>query len=381
MPPDVRQVISAMGNAVLLSPADVGVIRRYVHAKYAALPGRERAEIVATAVRQTVNRRLPDLPADVKERIAGRLVRQCLVSERRAIEPEDVLDACASVALPDPAMEALILDPVLRWMQERAPGQWSGERLAARLFGQQLLQDGARETSFAVDLLPAGRELEETAELAGAALDKRRRISAAAIPKLAWAAAVVVLVGSIAATAYLSGKEEAILLEPASAPLPAIEFPVLQAPSTDIGMPDAMRYREIDTTAVKAYLNGRDSLLADEPYFSAIVDSARQHDVSPLLLFAITGQEQGFVPKSAKHAKQIANNPFNVFHSWEEFNTDIGHSADIAARTVSRQASKRPEGFDPFEWLNETYAEDPNWANGVKLIFDKLMSLQDLPYR
>lgn len=364
-----------MEHASLLSPADVRVIRRYVHAKYAALPGGKRAEIVATAVRQTVNRRLPELPSDVKERIAGRLIRQCLVSERRAIEPEDVLDACASVALPDPAMEALILDPVLRWMQERVPGQWSEERLAARLFGQRMRQDGDCLDSLFSDRRPAGREPGDADSLSAAAIAAQRRFSAAAVPKLAWAAAVCVLAGGIAAAAMLSEEESAPPQSMTASPV-TVESSFMQTPSPDVGMPESLRYREIDAAAVKAYLNGRDSLLADEPYFSAIVNGAQEHDVNPLLLFAITGQEQGFVPKSAKHAKRIANNPFNVFHSWEEFNSDIGHSADIAARTVSRQASKRPEGFDPFEWLNETYAEDPNWANGVRLLFDKLTSLQ-----
>lgn len=365
-----------MENAALLTPADVRVIRRYVHAKYASLPGGKRADIVATAVRQTVNRRLPELPADVKDRIADRLIRQCLVGERRAIEPKDVLDACASVALPDPAMEALIVDPVLRWMQERAPGQWSGERLAARLYGRQKPQGAGEDGSFAAELAAAGEVTGEAGHYADAARDGRRPFSAAAVPKLAWAAAVALLVGGLTAAAWL-GEEDAAKPLPPPDPVATVEVRELQAPSPDVGMPEWLRYQEFDAAAVIAYLQGRDSLLADEPYFSAIVDSARQHDVHPLLLFAITGQEQGFVPKTAKQAKRIANNPFNVFHSWEEFNTNIGQSADIAARTVSRQGSKRPEGFEPFEWLNETYAEDPNWANGVRLIFAKLTSLAE----
>jgi hypothetical protein len=149
---------------------------------------------------------------------------------------------------------------------------------------------------------------------------------------------------------------------------------ILDAPA-DTGVPPIFRYREIQADAVKEYLKSRDSLLADEPYFTAIISQAEAFDLNPLLLFAIAGQEQGFVPRSSKHASKIANNPFNVYHSWQHFNTDISHSAEIAARTIVRRSALLPEGYDPFVWLNMTYAEDPNWARGVRQLFEKLSSL------
>ncbi|MBC8079244.1 MAG: glucosaminidase domain-containing protein, partial [Gorillibacterium sp.] len=156
---------------------------------------------------------------------------------------------------------------------------------------------------------------------------------------------------------------------PLSSPL------LLPMPVIDQGMPAELQYHDIDTIAVKTYLHRRNSLLADEPYFSAIVESARKHDVHPLLLFAITGQEQGFVPKSHEKAKRIVNNPFNVFHSWEEYNTNIRDSADIAAKLLVKLGKNRPQGKEPFEWFNQTYAEDQSWSNGVRQLFQQLNNL------
>ncbi|WP_276351370.1 hypothetical protein [Cohnella caldifontis] len=349
-----------MENAALLSPADVHVIRRYVHTKYAPLPEAKRADIVADAIRRTVQRRMPELPAEFKDRITDELIRKCLVLQRREIKPEDVLDVCAEIELPDPASEAMILDPVLRWMNEKAPGAWNPEGVAARLFPRRNAPDAygtaASSVNANLEALPGG-----SAER----LPIRVRI-----PKLAWLLASAMLAGGILAGVWLGqpAREEAAL------PAPSADARI-ESPIPDVGMPLFLRYRDIDAEAVKAYLDTRDSLLAEEPYFGAIVENARVFDVHPLLLFAITGQEQGFVPKSNKNAKKIANNPFNVFHSWEEFNTDIRHSAEIAARTVSNRGSARPEGEEPFAWLNGTYAEDPNWADGVRKIFEKLSSL------
>ena len=57
------------------------------------------------------------------------------------------------------------------------------------------------------------------------------------------------------------------------------------------------------------YLRTKSSLLAEEPYLSAIIKAAKEHDIHPLLLFAITGQEQAFVPKTAKNAAKNRQQP------------------------------------------------------------------------
>lgn len=137
-------------------------------------------------------------------------------------------------------------------------------------------------------------------------------------------------------------------------------------------LPSYLQYTDINEDKLRKFLKKRNSLLADDPYFSAIVEAAGEFNVHPLLLFAITGQEQGFVPRDHEKAKKIANNPFNVYHSWKEFNTNIQESSEIAARTVVNLSKGRSEDADPFQWINRKYAEDPKWWKGVKQIFEKL---------
>ncbi|WP_434297889.1 hypothetical protein [Clostridium sporogenes] len=137
-------------------------------------------------------------------------------------------------------------------------------------------------------------------------------------------------------------------------------------------LPQYVKYKTLNNKKLKEYLYTKNSLLADEPYFSSIILSAEEFDINPLILFAITGQEQGFVPKNNKSAKKIANNPFNVFHSWEEYNSDIKDSSRIAGRTVFNLLNTMPKGQDPFKWVNNTYAEDVTWWKGVKSLFNEL---------
>lgn len=137
-------------------------------------------------------------------------------------------------------------------------------------------------------------------------------------------------------------------------------------------IPKDITFTSVNETKLKNYLSIRKSMLAKEPYFSSIINSAKEFDINPLLLFAITGQEQNFVPENSKYAKKIANNPFNVFHSWEEYNTNIKDTSKIAAKTVFNLLKDMPKGENPFKWINKKYAEDKNWYKGVQSIYKEL---------
>lgn len=137
-------------------------------------------------------------------------------------------------------------------------------------------------------------------------------------------------------------------------------------------IPDSLRYKALDREKLREYLMYRNSLLADEPYFTDIIKTAEEFGINPNVLFAITGQEQGFVPKHHEYAYDIANNPFNVFGSWTRYNTNIKDSSEIAARTVCNLLIDKPEDLNPFKWINRKYAEDENWWKGVNELYNKL---------
>lgn len=137
-------------------------------------------------------------------------------------------------------------------------------------------------------------------------------------------------------------------------------------------LPQYMRYKTVNEEKLKNFLDKRKSLLASEPYFSTMISAAKEFNLNPIVLFSITGQEQAFVPKDKENASKIANNPFNVYHSWKEYNTNIKDSSRIASRTVINLAENMPENEDPFLWIGKKYAEDKYWGNGVKSIFKEL---------
>lgn len=137
-------------------------------------------------------------------------------------------------------------------------------------------------------------------------------------------------------------------------------------------LPADLKYVEINIDIIKKWLNQKNSIFADGFYCEYVIKAAKEFDINPLLLFAITGQEQSFVPRTSKNAVRIANNPFNVYHSWYEYNTDIYDSSRIACRTIINLSQGRPETVQPILWINRKYAKDKNWWIGVSCFFETL---------
>lgn len=135
---------------------------------------------------------------------------------------------------------------------------------------------------------------------------------------------------------------------------------------------EELKFKVIDEEALKEWFIGRKVLIGERQYFDVIIEVAEEYGVNPLLLFAIAGQEQGFVPIENTKADKIINNPYNVFVSWEEYNTNIDETTRIAARTILTLSEDRPEEADPIEWINRKYAEDENWHVGVSMILKQL---------
>ncbi|WP_067928379.1 murein hydrolase activator EnvC family protein [Alicyclobacillus shizuokensis] len=150
----------------------------------------------------------------------------------------------------------------------------------------------------------------------------------------------------------------------------------------DVGehvVPKNLRYQNLPIDKLYAYVRQQGSTFTRSD-IATICAAARRYDVNPALLIAITGQEQAFVPPGPD-ADLIRNNPFNVFYSWQVYNTTLTDAANIAADTVRHKLSvPPPKGEDAILWINDPrnpwgiYATDPHWAFGVKRFFNDIMA-------
>jgi len=135
-------------------------------------------------------------------------------------------------------------------------------------------------------------------------------------------------------------------------------------------------YEPFNYFSVRNYIfKTRNGAIGSPDQFNQIIQKAYTNDIDPLLLLAIIGQEQAFVPIGSTNHEKIINNPYNVFHSWTEFNTNLEDSTQIAINTIENRLKNKPLSASPFKWLNETYADDQNWHRGVRSFYIYLVSI------
>ncbi len=148
--------------------------------------------------------------------------------------------------------------------------------------------------------------------------------------------------------------------------------------------PAAVRYQHIkNPQSVVAWLVARDSTEAGAQYLDMLDQAGKKYNLNPLLLLAITGQEQSFVPQFLDDWPQVIKNPFNVYYSWQDYAPGFLPAAMIAAETVNHLSSGCPSGMNPIEWIdspanpNDRYAGDTDWWEGVSVFFSILLGVGD----
>jgi hypothetical protein len=140
----------------------------------------------------------------------------------------------------------------------------------------------------------------------------------------------------------------------------------------------ALRYQPVPLSRVEAFYRSRGSRLATPAAAAAIEIAAWRHDLDPVVLVAITGQEQGFVPQSSD--PRVARNPFNVYGCWCRTDIPLLTSANVAAATVATRLQCLPRaGSDLVVWINSRanpcvrregpYAADAHWGPGVSRLY------------
>lgn len=141
----------------------------------------------------------------------------------------------------------------------------------------------------------------------------------------------------------------------------------------------AVRYQPIkNPQSVVTWLAARDSAEAGTQYLNMLDQAGKKYNLNPLLLLAITGQEQSFVPQFLDDWPQVIKNPFNVYYSWQDYAPGFLPAAMIAAETVNHLSSGCPPGMNPIEWVDspanpdDRYAGDTDWWKGVSVFFSIL---------
>ncbi|OPY56304.1 MAG: hypothetical protein A4E55_02131 [Pelotomaculum sp. PtaU1.Bin035] len=404
----MQAVLEVLKTKPIMGSKDIFILRDYIGKKYPDSNINERANILANAVHRIIDGHLQEFNDKYRFQIRESLLRKAVSKNHYAINNDDIFKTCIAIH----NHEEDYTEALTGWVNRQQEISVSRETLTDfinkvhHFAGNKLEHDWSiileclKNSEFepeTVHLLPKLDISKTVSRLWERVAGVCRHASGAGVIKIAYPVMAVILIIS---TGILF---QPLLNLPASFPKMIVSKLMIEksgimksAKRTEIlkadlqygtAIPNGKAYRpttqsevlledllykEVDASRLKQSLINRSSTLAEEPYLSVIVQAAKEFNVNPIFLFAIAGQEQSFVPRQDRDAVIIANNPFNVYHSWTEYNTNIQDSARIASVTLSNLLRTKPETVDPLTWINQHYSEDNKWQIGVSRLFRDL---------
>ncbi|AKN30464.1 hypothetical protein Ccar_06350 [Clostridium carboxidivorans P7] len=357
---------------------DIQTFKNYIDKKYAKNQTKERASMLSNTIHHILYTKLEGIPDEYKSSIKVNILKNTFAKNKTSITMYDVFNCC----LMENELKTNCTSLLTNWLNLNIDNPITDEDLKSYLGLKEEVKDKLKVKN-TDDSKPMVNVPDNTITVENnTSTYKFSNTSLKYLKKLKFNSRVIITFSGIiflimfypiSKVAYSMSSKSNFKFY--SFKEKSISQGLLQNTSSKFSnahLPDYMKYKDIDEVKLKKFLTLHKSLLVKEPYFSTIMSVAKEFNLNPLVLFAITGQEQSFVPEDTKFASKIANNPFNVFHSWQEYNTDIKDTSKIAARTVINLSKDMPKDSDPFLWVGKSYAEDKNWGKGVEAIFKDL---------
>ena len=404
----MTQLLNTLKSYIILSLNDLTHIKDTIARRYGHMTSTERAEILSMAIHNHLNKHLDGIDDAHKETLKLTILSQTFAKHRYSITRLNIFDAILDLELDD----AIKTDLAESWLSESAQlsvPRWTVEdyvalkRIQLETVAHPINTDEHVPYNFQKIAEDSVQDIDQPVYFDDSEKyeKKESRYSVGIF-------AIVLLVLIFATptyfflkSAYKSNPVQNITL---TSEIGSIEHYglsllggihliaridgyksgervnlTLEKKRFDFGLmrkTDAFRFESFDYYAVKHYiLNTRNGLIGTSEQFNQIIHEAYLNDIDPLLLFAIIGQEQAFVQDNSNYSAKILNNPYNVYHSWMEYNTTLRDSTQIAINTIKNRLNKAPFSASAFKWLNMTYAEDTNWHTGVRLIYTHLVSI------
>ncbi|MCH3963049.1 MAG: hypothetical protein LKE46_02140 [Clostridium sp.] len=361
--------IDELKDKKILNKNDILILKKYIDEKYPDYTASGKAAILSNTIHHILDDKLGEFNISERNKIKFYTLKDTIFNNRDSIFMYDIFNSCISAG----NLNQNFIDELMHWLNSNVKNEVQKNSLKQYIKNRKgnkehfSVTDSISKVDYNMNrIIPVSEVTSKSKNI--------RHYTTARWKKAATAA--VIVFSMILYTVYVNGQ-----VLPKSSPADDLTFPMyyiekLYTYSNDkypnANLPYYIKYRPIRTSKLKAFLANRNSILVKEPYFSTILNTAKEYNLNPILLFAITGQEQNFVPQSEKYASKIANNPFNVFHSWQEYNTNISDSSKIAARTIINLSKDMPKNTDPFLWIGRKYAEDKNWGQGVRSIFKEI---------
>lgn len=402
MSADFRQLMSKP----VIRLEDVSALRAHIEQRHPDLASHLRAEMLAEGINRMIDSAMTGLDISQRESIKKKLISDHLIGNRQSVLKLDllnhimeldvrpdqliaktwgwyVLNTGHSVTLTDFIEQAspylphrvrdAIKDAELRNLAYHPSGRYLDSETVPKM-QEEAVSDATKAAAVPPwrPVLPEGFKTLWGRITAYRLTRKGQLALAGAVGVLILGASLPQIISMLSETAPVGGQTSSLFAPPLEY-RPAKPGPYITQLQLD--KPAYLRYQNISLEKLKTYLDRKDSMLLTKDYLDQLMNYSLEKDLNPLLLIAIIGQEQNYVPSQHRFAPRMIENPFNIYGSWETHPVGFTASMKEACYTINTALGTRTLYADPFATINNRYAEDPRWHLGVKVIFRDLMAL------
>lgn len=364
----------------VISKSDVLILKQYINKKYSNYTQVQKLNVLTSSIHQVLDKNIVGIEETYTAKLKQEILKNTLLKDGSTIFLIDIFNTCIS----EKDAENDFYESIVNWVNSKVENKISLSELEKFDIQLEIPKEQEKEIATELEKAPPETIKPEIAkpeniecEIEHKQLIKPKlkaiinsKIARACVCALFIFCIILQNAGNIKSVLN-PHKSKNIKISSKKSVKKSEKF-ITSNKIINSNVPSYFNYKDINKNSLKRYLHNKNSLLGEEPYFSTLITVAENFNLNPLVLFAITGQEQAFVPANNKDAKKIVNNPFNVFHSWQEYNTNLKDAAEIACRTVINLCKDRPNTEEPFHWINRKYAEDPKWGEGVLKIYNEL---------
>jgi hypothetical protein len=329
--------IEALDKQVILSSEQISSLRNYIIKKYPNEGIKEQAKIFANAVHRILEKELTHFEQNAKERIKKSIVIYTVSKKSLFLTAKDLFISIIHLEIDSNKYK----DQIIHWLIDRLEN--INPNTIRNSFERYLESIGHKWANNKVEIINYSSTKKYKYNY--------KKIALAFVFAIALIYYMVLQIPKVT-TENLSIYDSSLI--------DRLLVPNMYDSAKEID------YVDINLEKLKEFLNKKNSILVQDDNLETIIEITKEFNINPLLLIAIIGQEQNFVPKDHPYANSIINNPYNVFYSWEKYNTNLKDTTTIASRTLKRLSKDKPEEISIIKWINREYAQDQNWYIGVE---------------
>jgi len=312
----MESFMDELKNKKVISKSDVLILKQYINKKYSSYTQVQKLNVLTTSIHQVLDKNIDGIEKDYTTKLKQEILKNTLLKDGSTVFLIDIFNTCIS----EKNAKNNFYESIVNWVNSKVKNKISLSELEQ--FDIQL--EITKEKEITIEPEKAPPAVIKTENLKSE-IEPKQLINAK-VKTILTSKAVRICACTVFIFCVLLKNTSNIksILNPSKSKSTKIsakktvkksENFIASIKIVNSNVPSYFNYKDINKNSLKRYLHEKNSLLGEEPYFSTLITVAKNFNLNPLVLFAITGQEQSFVPASDKDAKKIVNNPFNVFHS------------------------------------------------------------------